>query len=62
MQVGTNPIIRFNQVLLFIVLFFGILYFAKPFFIPLAIGTMMAMLLVPLCRRLERLKIPRALA
>lgn len=62
MQAGTNPITRFNQVLLFIVLFFGILYFAKPFFIPLAIGTMMAMLLVPLCRRLERLKIPRGLA
>ena len=62
MQDVTNPIIRFNQVLLFIVLFFGILYFAKPFFIPLAIGTMMAMLLVPLCRRLERLNIPRGLA
>ena len=62
MQAGSNPIIRFNQVLLFIVLFFGILYFAKPFFIPLAIGAMMAMLLVPLCRKLEQRKIPRGLA
>lgn len=62
MQAGTNPISRFNQVLLFVVLFFGILYFAKPFLIPLAIGGMMAMLLVPLCRRLEQLKVPRALA
>lgn len=62
MQAGINPITRFNQVLLFVVLFFGILYFAKPFLIPLAIGGMMAMLLVPLCRRLEQLKTPRALA
>ena len=62
MQAGINPITRFNQVLLFIVLFFGILHFAKPFFIPLAIGAMMAMLLVPLCRRLERRSIPRGLA
>ena len=62
MQAGLNPITRFNQVLLFIVLFFGILYFAKPFFIPLAIGAMLAMLLVPLCRRLERFNVPRGLA
>lgn len=62
MQAGLNPITRFNQVLLFIVLFFGILYFAKPFFIPLAIGAMLAMLLVPLCRRLERFNVPRGVA
>ncbi|WP_262248138.1 AI-2E family transporter [Parapedobacter soli] len=62
MQGGTNPIQRFNQVLLFIVLFFGILYFAKPFLIPLAIGAMLAMLLVPLCHRLEQWRVPRPLA
>ncbi len=62
MQARISPITRFNQILLFVVLFFGILYFAKPFFIPLAIGAMLAMLLVPFCRRLERLRIPRGLA
>ncbi len=62
MPAGNNPIIRFNQVLLFIVLFFSILYFAKPFLIPIAIGGMMATLLVPICRRLERRKIPRGLS
>ena len=57
-----NPIARFNQVFLFVILFFGILYFAKNFLIPVAIGAMMAMLLVPLCRRLERVGIVRGLA
>src|SRR5690606_16119964 len=47
---------------LFIVLFFAILYFAKPFLIPIAIGGMMAMLLVPACRRLEYWGLRRGLA
>ncbi|SEL42772.1 AI-2E family transporter [Parapedobacter koreensis] len=58
----SNPVSRFNDVLLFIVLVFGVLYVAKLFLIPIAIGGMMAMLLVPLCRRLERRKIPRGLS
>jgi len=62
MQAKSNPIVRFNQVLLFIALVFGLLYFAKPFLIPIAIGGMMAMLLVPICRRMERRKVPRGLA
>ncbi len=57
-----NPVARINQVLLFIALFFGILYFAKPFLIPVAIGAMMAMLLVPVCRKFETWRLPRALA
>ncbi|MBK1440662.1 AI-2E family transporter [Parapedobacter sp. ISTM3] len=55
----SNPVARFNEVLFFLVLVFGILYVAKSFLIPVAIGGMMAMLLVPLCRRLEKWKIPR---
>lgn len=62
MQTKGNPVTRFNRVLLFITLFFGILHFAKPFLIPLAIGAMMAMLLVPVSRRLEHWKVPRGLA
>src|SRR5690606_14050907 len=62
MPTKSNPIERFNQVLLFIVLVFVILYFAKSFLIPIAIGGMMAMLLVPVCKRLERHKIPRGLS
>lgn len=61
-QAKTNPIARFNQVLLFIGLMFGLLYIAKPFLIPVAIGGMMAMLLVPICRRLEKRNMPRGLA
>lgn len=62
MPTKSNPIGRFNQVLLFVVLVFVILYFAKPFLIPVAIGGMMAMLLVPVCKRLERLNVPRGIA
>jgi Predicted permease len=61
-MIKTTPIARFNQVLLFIVLFFGLLYVGKPFLIPLAIGGMMAMLLVPICRRLERRGVRRGIA
>lgn len=57
-----NAIARFNQVLLFMVLVFALLYFAKPFLIPVASGGMLAMLLVPVCKRLERWKIHRGLA
>ena len=61
-MIKSTPVFRFNQVLLFIILIFGILYVAKSFLIPIAIGGMMAMLLVPACRRLERRKIPRGIA
>ncbi|WP_353182331.1 AI-2E family transporter [Parapedobacter lycopersici] len=54
-----SPVYGFNQVMLFVVLLFGILYFAKPFLIPVAIAGMMAMLLVPACRRLEHWGLPR---
>jgi len=57
-----NAIARFNQVLLFMVLVFALLYFAKPFLIPVAIGGMMAMLLVPVCKRMEQRGVPRGLA
>jgi predicted PurR-regulated permease PerM len=45
---------QFNQVLLALLLFFGILYLGKPFIVPVAIGGLFAMLLAPVCRKLER--------
>lgn len=53
---------RFNQVLLFLALTFLILHYAKGFLIPVATGGLMAMLLVPICRKMEKSGIKRALA
>ncbi|MCC9136493.1 AI-2E family transporter [Pontibacter silvestris] len=50
---------RFNQVLLAFLLFFGILYLADSFLILIAISGLFAMLLVPVCRKLEQWKLPR---
>ncbi|MFD2599993.1 AI-2E family transporter [Sphingobacterium corticis] len=49
----------FNRVLLFIVLLFAILYFAKPFLVPIVVSGLMAMLLLPVCKKLESWKIGR---
>lgn len=52
----------FNQVLLFIVLLFVILSYARTFLIPIAVSGLMAMLLVPVCRKMESWKIRRGIA
>jgi predicted PurR-regulated permease PerM len=51
----------FNQVLLLLVLIFFILHYSKAFLVPIAISGLMAMLLVPVCRKLEKWGIKRAL-
>ncbi|KGE13023.1 AI-2E family transporter [Sphingobacterium deserti] len=43
----------FNQVLIFLVLLFAILHFAKSFLVPIVTSGLFAMLLVPVCHRLE---------
>ena len=43
----------FNQVLLFFVLLFAILYYAKSFLVPVVTSALFAMLLVPICQKLE---------
>lgn len=51
-----------NQFLLLLVLVFVIMYYAQDFLIPVAISGLFAMMLVPVCRMLERWKIHRGLA
>ncbi|GGH12614.1 AI-2E family transporter [Sphingobacterium alkalisoli] len=51
-----------NQVLLLLVLIFFILHFAKAFLVPIAVSGLIAMLLVPVCVKLEKWGIKRALA
>lgn len=45
-----------------LVLVLALLFYGKGFFMPLAIGGILATLFLPLCRRIERAKVPRALA
>lgn len=53
---------QFNQVLLALLLFFGILFLLKSFLVPVAIGGLIAMLLAPVCRKLEKWGIHRTVA
>lgn len=52
----------FNQVLLALLLFFSLLSLGSAFIIPVAIGGLFAMLLVPVCRKMEEFHFPRVLA
>ncbi len=47
---------KLNQILLAPLLFFGVLYLGRPFIIPIAIGILIAMLLLPVAKRIENLK------
>lgn len=45
---------NFNRIMLFTVLLFVILYFGKPFLVPLVTGALFAMLLKPVCQWFEK--------
>ena len=53
-----RPIYKASALLLFIILFFTGLYYARNFLIPVVFAVLIAMLLLPLCKHLER-KLPR---
>ena len=53
---------RFNQVLLAILLLFGLMKLGAVFLIPIAIGGLFAMMLVPVSRKLEKWGLSRLLA
>ncbi len=59
---NTSALFHVNQVLLFLLLLFTLLYWGSSFLIPLALGSLLAMLLAPFTRQLERWKFPRLLA
>ncbi|MFP4064587.1 MAG: AI-2E family transporter [Bacteroidales bacterium] len=48
-----------NQILLFILLFFVLLYFGSPFLVPFVFGVFFASLMTPFSNMLERVRIPR---
>lgn len=57
-----DPLFRITLVLLAGFLFFSSLYFAKDLLVPLSFAALLSMLMLPVCRRLERWRFPRWLA
>lgn len=53
---------RVNQYLFFFILIVVIFYFGKAFLIPIVFAAMLAMLMAPLCRRLDNLGLHRTLS
>lgn len=45
--------LRLNQYLLFVILFVVVLYFGRPVLIPVIFASMLAMLMAPVCRRID---------
>jgi predicted PurR-regulated permease PerM len=60
--VTPSTITIISKQLLFLFLLFAGIYYAKPFLVPLAIGSIIATLLMPLCNLLQSKKLPKALA
>lgn len=59
---GVISLYRLNALLLLIILISVILYFGKPFIVPLFFSFLFAMLLLPLCKKLERWGLGRVLS
>lgn len=57
-----HPLVKINLVLLLFFLIIGGLYFAAAFLIPLVFAGIFAMLMTPLCAKLEARGVPKALA
>jgi predicted PurR-regulated permease PerM len=53
---------RVNQYLFFFVLTVAVMYFGRTFIIPIVFAALLAMLMAPLCRRLDGWGFPRALS
>ncbi|HEY8400376.1 MAG TPA: AI-2E family transporter [Cytophagaceae bacterium] len=59
---GSNKLLHFNAVLIFLFLFFGVLYICRDLLIPISFAALTAMLLLPLVNKMESFRIPRFLA
>jgi len=55
-------LLRINQNLFFFVLAVAVLYFGKPVLVPLMLGALLAMLMAPVCQRLDNFGLSRALS
>lgn len=62
MNADLNPLVKINLILLLFFLIFGGLYFASNFLIPLAFAAVLAMLMTPMCVKLEQIGVNKMLA
>lgn len=53
---------KVSKILFFILLVIGILVISRPFLVPFLYGLLIALVIYPVCKRLERKKVPRGLA
>lgn len=57
-----DPLFRFVLILFAGFLFFGALYFAKNLLVPMSFAALLAMLMLPICKKLESWRFPRWVA
>jgi predicted PurR-regulated permease PerM len=56
------PLVKFTFILLFAFLFVGALYYARALLVPMSLAALLAMLMLPLGKRLEKWHLPRGVA
>lgn len=56
------PLVRYTFILLFGFLFVGALYYARTLLVPMSLAALLAMLMLPLCKKFESWRLPRGLA
>lgn len=57
-----HPLLRYIILLLFAFLLFGGLFYARPFLIPFSLAALLAMLMLPVCRKLEKWGVHRGIS
>jgi predicted PurR-regulated permease PerM len=56
------PLVRYTFILLFGFLFVGALFYTRALLIPMSLAALLAMLMLPLCKKFEKWRFPRGLA
>jgi predicted PurR-regulated permease PerM len=56
------PLVRYTFLLLFGFLFIGALYYARALLVPMSLAALLAMLMLPLCKKFESWRFPRGVA
>src|SRR5688572_30830182 len=56
------PLVKYTFILLFGFLFIGALYYTRALLVPMSLAALLAMLMLPLCKKFESWRLPRGLA
>jgi len=60
--IDRHPLVKYTFLLLFGFLFIGALYYTRTLLIPMSLAALLAMLMLPLCKKFEKWHFPRSLA